>query len=111
MAYMPDDTEGRLIGWSLGSGMDKRRIHDLVQFPCEFLFKAVGRSTHSFVSNLLDRVGIVIGRAVTPDEHSVRKSAQGTYESVTLRLWVTSGDEVYSIYEAIGADEGVKYLL
>jgi uncharacterized protein len=108
---MSDDSAGPIVGWSLGSGVEQRRIHDLVQFPCEFCFKAVGRSTGGFVKNLLERVGDVLGREITEDEHTVRKSARGTYESVTLNLWVTSGDQVYSIYAALGADDRVKYLL
>lgn len=108
---MDDDSAGPILGWSLGSGVEQRRIHDLVQFPCEFCFKAVGRATGGFVGTLLERVARVIGRAVKDDEHTVRRSAQGTYESVTLNLWVTSGDQVYSIYEALGADDRVKYLL
>jgi putative lipoic acid-binding regulatory protein len=108
---MSNDVAGPMLGWSLGSGVEQRRIHDLVEFPCEFCFKAVGRSDHNFVSALLERVGRVLGRSITAGEHTVRKSAQGTYESVTLNLWVTSGDEVYSIYAALGDDDRVKYLL
>ena len=121
---MPNDVAGPILGWSLGalsSGErgEQRRIHDLVQFPCEFCFKAVGRAApaarehheRGFVATLLARVGRVLGRAITEDEHTVRESARGTYASVTLTLWVTSGDEVYSIYEALGADDRVKFLL
>lgn len=108
---MDDDSAGPIVGWSLGAGLQQQRIHELVQFPCEFCFKAVGTSSGGFVATLLDRVGVVLGRAVTESEHSVRESARGTYASVTLRLWVTSGDEVYSIYAAMGADERVKYML
>jgi putative lipoic acid-binding regulatory protein len=111
MASSPSDSAGPLLGWSLASFGESRRIHDLVQFPCEFCFKAVGRSTAGFVANMLERVSKVLGRAVTDDEHSTRKSAQGKYESVTLRLWVESGDQVYAVYEALSADERVKFLL
>lgn len=126
---MSNDVAGRMLGWSLGAlaQAERGRIHDLVSFPCEFCFKAVGRANDSgaeggadggddverggFVATLLERVARVLGRDVTDDEHTVRKSARGTYESVTLNLWVTSGDEVYSIYAALGDDERVKYLL
>lgn len=113
---MSNDVAGPMLGWSLGSGHEKRRIHELVDFPCEFCFKAVGRAAadaddDGFVASLLSRVARVLGRAITADEHTVRKSARGRYESVTLNLWVTSGDEVYSIYAALGDDERVKYLL
>lgn len=118
---MSNDVAGPMLGWSLGSGHEKRRIHELVDFPCRFCFKAVGRADPpeggdgdddaGFVSSLLARVSRVLGRPITDDEHTVRKSARGKYESLTLNLWVTSGDEVYSIYAALGDDERVKYLL
>lgn len=82
-----------------------------MDFPCVFSFKAVGVATAGFVSDLLDRVSRVIGRAVEPHEHSVRQSARGRYKSVTLDLFVESGDEVYSIYRAISEDERVWYIL
>ena len=53
----------------------------------------------------------MLGRSVRDDEHSVRSSAHGAYESLTLDLYVTSGDEVYSIYAALHGDERVKFLL
>ena len=56
-------------------------------------------------------VAAVLGRPLVDDEHSSRKSAQGTYQSITLTLWMTSGDQVYAVYAALGADERVKYLL
>jgi putative lipoic acid-binding regulatory protein len=105
------DTAGKLLGWSLAAGMEQKRIHDLVQFPCVFCFKAIGSATTGFVQTMLDRVAGVLGRAVTAEEHSVRSSARGAYASVTLQLWVTDGDQVYSIYEAMRADDRVKYLL
>lgn len=106
-----NDTAGKMVGWSLGAGMDQKKIHDLVEFPCVFCFKAVGVASAGFVAAMLERVGTVLGRAVKSEEHSVRASAAGAYESVTLRLYVTSGDQVYSIYAAIGADKSVKFVL
>lgn len=108
---MGDDCAGPLLGWSLATGIEQRRIHDLVQFPCVFRFKAIGRATGGFVASLLQRVGAVLGRNVRDDEHWVRASAHGAYQSLTLDLYVTSGDEVYSIYAALKGDERVKFLL
>ena len=108
---MADDEAGPLLGWSLAAGVGRKPLHDLVDFPCTFEFKAVGTAAADFVSSMLVRVGEVLGRTIGDDEHSVRKSATGRYESVSLRLFVTSGDEVYAIYEAIQADARVKILL
>src|SRR5688572_14557767 len=109
---MSTDTAGKLLGWSMAnvsSGVGRKRIHDLVSFPCEFRFTAVAHA--GFVDALLERVARVLGRGVLSTEHSVRASKHGAYESVTLNLWVRSGDEVYSIYEAMQDDARVKYLL
>jgi putative lipoic acid-binding regulatory protein len=106
---MSDDHAGPPIGWSLRTGVPQKRIHELVSFPCVFRFTAV--ATAGFVQELLSRVEKVIGRSVTSEEHSVRASAHGAYESVTLNLQVASGDEVYAIYRAMQEDARVKYLL
>lgn len=105
------DEAGPLLGWSLGTGLRQRPIDELVDFPCVFRFKAVGEATGGFVRDMLARVARVLGRDVREEEHSVRQSAKGRYESVTLDLFVKTGDEVYSIYEAISDDERVRFLL
>jgi len=107
---MANDEAGPLIGWSLGTGLERRPIDELVEFPCIYAFKAVGVAEGDFVSSLLSRVGAVLGREVRPDETRVRESAQGRYQSVTLELFVTSGEQVYSIYEAMHADDRVRFL-
>ena len=105
------DSAGPLLGWSLATGLRRRPIDELVDFPCVFRFKAVGVATKGFVSDMLARVAQVLGRAVREDEHSVRQSSMGRYESVTLDLFVKDGSEVYSIYEAISDDKRVRFLL
>ncbi len=105
------DSAGPLLGWSLGTGLRRRPIDELVEFPCVFRFKAVGEATGGFVRDMLARVAQVLGRAVRDDEHSVRQSAKGRYESVTLDLFVNDGDEVYEIYQAISDDQRVRFLL
>lgn len=105
------DAAGPLLGWSLGTGLQRRPIEDLVEFPCVFCFKVIGDAAPDFVQALLHRVARVLGRNVEPHEHSQRKSAGGRYESVTLDLRVGSADEVYSIYRAISEDARVRYLL
>lgn len=108
---MEDDRAGPLLGWSLGTGLARRPIDELQSFPCVFTFKAVGVAGDDFVSSLRARVARVLGREVKDSETSVRSSQNGRYTSVTLDLFVLSGDQVYSIYEAMHDDERVRYLL
>lgn len=105
------DAAGPLLGWSLGTGLKARPLDELVEFPCVFSFKAVGEASASFLPDLQGRVERVLGRPVRPEELTVRHSAKGRYESVTLALWVTSGQQVYAIYEAISEDQRVRYIL
>lgn len=107
---MAEDEAGPLIGWSLGTGLKKRPIEELVDFPCRYAFKAVGEASEDFVRSLLVRVGNVLGRKVEDTEVKIRRSAKGNYQSVTLEVFVTSGAEVYEVYAAIRDDDRVRYM-
>ena len=109
-----DDAAGPLIGWSIGSGMSSgsgRPIEDLVEYPCVFRFKAIAKATSDLVDALLQRVASVLGHDVDKDAWSARDSKGGRYVCLTLDLYVTSGQQVYDVYEALRADERVTHLL
>jgi putative lipoic acid-binding regulatory protein len=110
---MDDDQAGPLLGWSLSAlgGADKRPLADLVAYPCVFRFKAVARFDASVVGDLLARVAAVLGHAIDDGTWSTRDSSGGRYTCVTLDLYVTSGQQVYDVYEALRADARVTHLL
>jgi putative lipoic acid-binding regulatory protein len=110
-ANMDDDSAGPILGWSIGSGMSRRPIDELVEFPCVFRFKAVARAEETLVPDLIARVADVLGHPVDTSAWSTRDSSQGRYTCLTLDLWVTSGDEVYAIYEALRQDARITHLL
>ena len=41
MVEEKEDTAGEMMGWSIGSGMKKKPLDDLVDFPCDFTFKII----------------------------------------------------------------------
>lgn len=106
-----DDTAGPIIGWSLGTGLKQRPIEELVEFPCTYTFKVVGEAQEGFVDSLLERVAEVLGSKIAPDQHAVRESENGRYQSVTMHVFVVSGKQVYEIYDVIKADKRVRYML
>ena len=106
-----DDIAGALLGWSIGTGAEQRHLDELLEFPCVYNFKAVGFAEANFVENLLKSVELEIGRDIGPDEYLVRDSSAGKYQSITLRLYMTSAAEIYRVYAAIKLDERVKYIL
>ncbi|MBM4279658.1 MAG: hypothetical protein FJ137_02490, partial [Deltaproteobacteria bacterium] len=60
---MGDDKVGPWMGWSLGAVADaqKRPLHELVDYPCTFRFKAVARVDGQVVVDLIARVAAVLG--------------------------------------------------
>ncbi len=110
---MGDDRVGPLVGWSLGALVegDRRPLSDLVAYPCVFRFKAVARVADGVVSDMIARVAAVLGRPVDDDAWTTRDSSGGRYTCVTLDLYVTSGQQVYDVYEALRADPRVTHLL
>lgn len=112
MTKEADDTAGPLLGWSLNSVADPEvRPFDKLTFPTEFRFKAIGLADDSIVSTLLGHVAKVLGRPVVEGEWSLKHTSSGKYVSLTLELQVTSGQQIYDIYDALRADQRVTHLL
>ena len=105
------DSVGKLVGWSIGTGIAGHSISDMLALPCVYDFKAVGPAGDAFVGSLLARVGGRLGRDIESHEYFVKHSSKGNYSSITLRLYVQTLEEVYAIYAAIKEDKSVKYVL
>ncbi len=110
---MGDDSSGPLLGWSLAhmSGEGAPRPFDTLTFPCVFRFKAIAHAADDLVTSLLDRVKSVIGHSINDDDWSVRDSGAGRYTCLTVDVHVTSGQQVYDIYDALKQDSRVTHLL
>lgn len=103
-----------MLGWSLG-GMsgpgEGRPLEDMVSYPCVFRFKAIARHDDDLVQDLLTLVQGVLGEQVKDDAWSVRDSQNGRYVCLTVDAFVTSGEQVYAIYDALKTDTRVTHLL
>jgi len=104
---MPADSGTR------GSIMAHRegQADSLIDFPCDYLFKAVGddtlkgvfsRSVHAAVSSVVP---------VAMDAVKCRFSAQGNYVAVSVVVRLHNMQQVRDIYSALREIEGMKYLL
>jgi len=72
----------------------------LLEFPCQFAIKAVGKSSPGF-----DAVVVEIVRRHVADIHegavSSRPSKAGTYVSVTVMIEATSRAQLDAIYQGL----------
>jgi len=82
----------------------------LLEFPCEFPIKAMGRSN----SGLAQRVLALVQEEapeVTMESLRVSDSRNGNYESVTITIQARSKEQLDRIYLALTACEAVLMAL
>lgn len=86
----------------------KTNLENLLEFPCDFPFKVVGVTDATFV----DQVMVIIQKYV-PGEYapSVKPSAKGNYQSVSVTIRAENIQQIEGLYEELGAIEGVKLVL
>ena len=76
----------------------------LLEFPCDFPIKVMGRSDSGFEARAL-----AIVRTHVPDFNSddmfSTASSKGNYISVTFRLWVSSQAQLDAVYRELTACE------
>lgn len=80
------------------------------QFPCSYLFKAIGRDTDNFIGRVLHAVRQELDDASEPP-FSSRKSSNGKHVSVTIEPIVESSHQVIAIYDNLKELDGLKMLL
>lgn len=82
------------------------KTDQLLEFPCEFPIKAMGRAEEGF----LERVVAIINRHVPHlCEHAVRitPSRNGNYISVTVLVMASSRSQLDDIYRDLTACESI----
>lgn len=92
---------------------DKRsNIADLLEFPCDHVFKAFGPGTDGGVTFSAKVHQAVCEVVVVPlDSLKLRQSRQSGYVCVSVVVRVVNADQVEGIYSAIKRVEGLLFLL
>ena len=90
--------------------MTKRAEDSLLEFPCRFPIKAMGRQTGDFEALV---TGIVMTHADLWPGESIRSapSKAGTYVSITAVVKATSQDQLDAIYQELTDCEQVLMAL
>ena len=83
----------------------------ILEFPCDFPIKIVGRADTEFHL----RICKIVCRhddGFNPDEHVQRRdSSTGKYHSLTVNLRATSKDQINAVYQDLKACELVLWAL
>ena len=84
---------------------------ELLEFPCDYLFKAFGPNDPDgfFAQAVRSAVAAVV--PVHLDAVKLNRSANGTYLCVTVLVRLHNYAQLSAIYTALRQVEGLKYLL
>lgn len=85
-------------------------LESVHQFPCKFVFKAVGRSDAEFTATVVAMVREALDQEFDPP-YETRETPAGRHIAVTVTPWVETCDEVLLIYTRISEIPGLVMLL
>lgn len=82
----------------------------LLEFPCDFPIKVMGRADVALDRTVLDVLRAHIGATAAP-RLATRASSGGRYISVTVTITATSQEQLDGIYRELSAHEQVMMVL
>jgi putative lipoic acid-binding regulatory protein len=88
---------------------DQHRPEDLLEFPCQYQFKALGVAGEDFKMNILHAIGQ--HAKVAQDAVRCRPSGKGNYQSVSVLLTLHSYQQLTDIYAEMRKVPALKMLL
>lgn len=86
----------------------QQKLKDLLEFPCAFTFKVVGVKRDGLVDDVVSEVQKVVKGDYNP---SVKESAKGTYDSVSITLNADNIEQIETLYETLAKIDGVRMVL
>lgn len=83
----------------------------ILEFPCDFPIKVVGRADASFQARICEIVCRHDGEFDPAERLQSRDSAAGKYQSLTVNLRATSKEQIDAVYQELQACELVLWAL
>ena len=93
---------------SLWSKLVSDQQETLVEFPCDFMIKAMGKATPQFHATVLSIIQ-QHDKAFTADKIIERESKKGTFVSVTFHVYVENKPQLDAIYQNLTDSEHVLW--
>lgn len=85
-----------------------KKLKDLLEFPCAFTFKVVGTKRDGLMDDVVSEVQKVIKGDYNP---TMKESAKGTYNSVSITIQAENIEQVETLYTNLAKIEGVRMVL
>jgi putative lipoic acid-binding regulatory protein len=82
----------------------------LIEFPCRFPIKAMGRDQSEFQAHVLQIISTHVND-ITADDVSIRPSKNGNFLSVTVTVDAQNQEHLDRIYRTLTASKQVLYVL
>ena len=82
----------------------------LIDFPCRFPIKVMGRKETDFEAHVLQIISAHVDD-IAADDIAIQASKNGTYLSVTVTVDTHSQDHLDRIYRTLTASDRVLYVL
>lgn len=83
---------------------------DLIEFPCDYKFKAVCKTTEDLQSTLLAPVNVILGVENVP-QAQLRASKNGKFTSVTFTANIVDREQLEQVYQALASSPHVVMTL
>jgi len=88
---------------------DKQKLEDLLEFPCQYQFKAVGLAGERFKNAIVHAISQ--HTSVVQDAVQSRPSGKGTYQSVSVLVTLYSYTQLTRIYAEMRQVSDLKMLI
>lgn len=88
-----------------------RIFEALVEYPCEFKIKVIGREDESFVQDVVSYIGKVTDTAPSNISFTTAASSAGTFVSVSVDAPVQNAEQLYECYSVLRNDPRVRMAL
>ena len=101
------DDQGYTLYADETTGEKSRVFEALVDYPCDFTMKIIGRDEGAFVEEMVDIVAESCEVKSEAIKHTVRLN--GKWTSLTVQAPVQSAEMLYALYENVDRDPRVKF--
>lgn len=87
-----------------------KKVEDILEFPCNFSVKAIGKAEEDFISDLFDLVKAQVPE-ITEKSYKENSSKGGKYTSVTFTFKAQNMEQINRVYSSLGGHKSVMMCL